>query len=94
VRASLFLSIADALKALCRGSTWIDAEIVVEDASGLSSFNDLQADLNTGRPDRFRDVVLDVLYCEGFDLTIRHLKMAERHIVSTARKRGLPSATR
>jgi ATP-dependent DNA ligase len=94
VRASLFLSIADALKALGRGSAWIDAEIVVEDASGLSSFNDLQADLKTGRPDRFRDVVLDVLYCEGFDLTIRHLKMAERHIVSTARKRGLPSATR
>jgi len=54
VRASLFPSIADALKALGRGSAWIDWEIVVEDASGLSSFNDLQADLNTGRPDRFR----------------------------------------
>jgi hypothetical protein len=51
VRASLFPSIADALKALGRGSAWIDWEIAVEDASGLSSFNDLQADLNTGRPD-------------------------------------------
>jgi bifunctional non-homologous end joining protein LigD len=64
-----FRSIADALKALGLGSAWIDGEIVVEDASGLSSFNDLQADLKTGRPDRFRYFVFDVLYCEGFDLT-------------------------
>ena len=48
MRASLFLSIADALKAL--GSGWIDGETVVEDASGLSSFNDLQADLKNGSP--------------------------------------------
>jgi hypothetical protein len=35
-----FLSIALGL-----GSAWIDGEIVVEDASGISSFNDLQVDL-------------------------------------------------
>src|ERR1019366_2790464 len=35
-----FLSIADALRALCLGSALIDGEIVVEDASGISSFND------------------------------------------------------
>jgi hypothetical protein len=64
-----FLSFADALKALGLGSAWIDGEILVEDASGLSSFNDLQADLKAGRPDRFRYFVFDVLYCEGFDLT-------------------------
>jgi bifunctional non-homologous end joining protein LigD len=64
-----FLSIADALKALGLGSAWIDGEIVVADASGISSFNELQADLKAGRLDRFRYFVFDVLYCEGFDLT-------------------------
>jgi len=64
-----FQSIADALKAFGLGSALIDGEIVVEDASGISSFNDLQADLKAGRSDRFRYFVFDVLYCEGFDLT-------------------------
>jgi bifunctional non-homologous end joining protein LigD len=64
-----FLSIAGALKALGLGSALIDGEIVVEDASGISSFNDLQADLKAGRTDRFRYIVFDILYCEGFDLT-------------------------
>ena len=64
-----FRSIADALKALDLGSALIDGEIVVEDASGISSFNDLQVDLKTGRLDRFRYFVFDILYCEGFDLT-------------------------
>jgi bifunctional non-homologous end joining protein LigD len=64
-----FLSIADALKALGLGSALIDGEIVVEDASGISSFNDLQAALKTGRLDQFRYYVFDIVYCEGFDLT-------------------------
>ena len=69
-----FRSIADALKALGLGSALIDGEIVVEDASGISSFNDLQADLKAGRLDRFRYFVFDILYCEGFDLTKAVLK--------------------
>jgi bifunctional non-homologous end joining protein LigD len=64
-----FLSISSALKTLGLGSALIDGEIVVEDASGISSFNDLQDDLKAGRLDRFRYFVFDVLYCEGFDLT-------------------------
>jgi bifunctional non-homologous end joining protein LigD len=64
-----FSSIARALKALHLSSALIDGEIVVEDASGISSFNDLQADLKAGRTDRFRYFVFDILYCEGFDLT-------------------------
>ena len=69
-----FRSIADALKALGLGSALIDGEIVVEDASGISSFNNLQADLKAGRLDRFRYFVFDILYCEGFDLTKAVLK--------------------
>jgi bifunctional non-homologous end joining protein LigD len=64
-----FSSIAGALKALGLGSVLIDGEIIVEDASGISSFNDLQADLKAGRLDRFRYFAFDILYCEGFDLT-------------------------
>ena len=69
-----FLSIANVLRALSLGSALIDGEIVVEDASGISSFNDLQADLKAGRLDRFRYFAFDILYCEGFDLTKVALK--------------------
>jgi bifunctional non-homologous end joining protein LigD len=63
-----FLSIAGALKVFGLGSALLDGEVIVEDASGISSFNDLQADLKAGRLDRFRYIVFDILYCEGFDL--------------------------
>lgn len=69
-----FHTIADALKALRLGSALIDGEIIVEDASGISSFNQLQADLKAGRFDRFRYFAFDLLYCEGFDLTKAVLK--------------------
>ena len=69
-----FRSIADALLALGLASALIDGEIVVEDASGISSFNNLQADLKAGRLDRFRYFVFDIFYCEGFDLTKAVLK--------------------
>ena len=64
-----FRSIADALAELGLGSALIDGEIVVEDESGVSSFNNLQVDLSAGRRDRFRYFVFDLLYCEGYDLT-------------------------
>jgi len=64
-----FASIAAALEQLGLSSALMDGEIVVEDASGISSFNSLVADLKAGRQDRFRYFVFDLLYCEGFDLT-------------------------
>ena len=64
-----FRGIADALKDLQLGSALIDGEIIVEDAGGLSSFSDLQADLQSGRQDRMRYYAFDLYYCEGFDLT-------------------------
>jgi bifunctional non-homologous end joining protein LigD len=70
-----FSNIARALKALHLSSALIDGEIVVEDASGISSFNDLQADLKAGCSDRFRYFVFDILYCEGFDLTKAALRV-------------------
>jgi bifunctional non-homologous end joining protein LigD len=66
---SRFRSIAEALGQLGVGSALIDGEVVVEDATGISSFNYLQADLKAGRQDRLRYFAFDLLYCDGFDLT-------------------------
>ncbi len=66
---SRFPSIAIALKDLGLSSALIDGEVVVEDTAGIPSFAALQADLSSGRRDRFRYFVFDLLYCEGFDLT-------------------------
>jgi bifunctional non-homologous end joining protein LigD len=64
-----FVTIADAVRDLGLASALIDGEIVVEDAAGISSLNNLQADLQAGRQDRFYYYVFDLLYCEGFELT-------------------------
>jgi bifunctional non-homologous end joining protein LigD len=64
-----FRSIATAVDALGLASALLDGEIVVEDASGIPSFNALQQDLSAGRQDRLRYRVFDILYAEGFDLT-------------------------
>jgi bifunctional non-homologous end joining protein LigD len=66
---SRFAPIATALKSLGLSSALIDGEIVVEDSAGIPSFTLLQADLSALRRDRFRYVVFDLYYCEGFDLT-------------------------
>jgi len=71
-----FHSIAMAVKELGLGSALLDGEIVVEDANGISNFNNLQADLKAGRQDRFRYHVFDTLYCNGFDL--RQATLLER----------------
>jgi bifunctional non-homologous end joining protein LigD len=66
---SRFPAIAGALKQLALSSAFIDGEIVAEDSAGIPSFTILQSDLSSGRSDRFRYFVFDLLYCEGFDLT-------------------------
>ncbi|HEY1364190.1 MAG TPA: DNA ligase D, partial [Xanthobacteraceae bacterium] len=66
---SRFATIAVALKSLGLSSALLDGEIVVEDGSGIPSFSLLQQDLKAGRGERFRYLLFDLLYCEGFDLT-------------------------
>ena len=63
-----FAAIATALNELRLGSALLDGEIVVED-NGIPTFNSLQADLSTGRQDRMRYYVFDLLYCDGYDLS-------------------------
>lgn len=63
-----FPSIAKALKDLKLASALIDGEIIVEDDSGLSSFNGLQGDLKAGRHERIVYVAFDLLYHDGTSL--------------------------
>ncbi len=63
-----FSPIADAVRELALGSALLDGEVVVEDATGISSFNELVSDLASGRTDRFRYYVFDLMYLNGVDL--------------------------
>ncbi len=65
---SRFVSVAEAVKALGLGSAILDGEIIVEDAAGISNFSELVSDLKSGRQDRFRYFVFDLLYLSGVDL--------------------------
>jgi bifunctional non-homologous end joining protein LigD len=50
-------------------SALIDGEIVVEDEAGITNLNTLQAELKSGRKDRFTYLVFDLMHCNGYDLT-------------------------
>ena len=68
-----FSAVAAALRELELGSAMLDGEIVVEDSTGVSRFNELVGDLKSGRQDRFRYYVFDLLYLDGNDLTGAHI---------------------
>jgi bifunctional non-homologous end joining protein LigD len=58
------------------GSAILDGEIVVENASGVSSFNELVSDLKANRRDRYRYYAFDLLYLNGTNL--RGASLADR----------------
>jgi bifunctional non-homologous end joining protein LigD len=64
-----FPTIAAALGVLHVDKALLDGEIVSEDDDGIPHFNNLQADLKSGRHDRLRYHVFDLLHLDGFDLT-------------------------
>jgi bifunctional non-homologous end joining protein LigD len=64
-----FPTIAAALEALKVDKALFDGEIVSEDEAGIPRFAGLQADLKSGRRDRIRYHIFDLLYLDGFDLT-------------------------
>jgi bifunctional non-homologous end joining protein LigD len=64
-----FPTIAAALQTIKVDTALLDGEVVSEDESGIPHFADLQADLKSGRRDRLRYHVFDLLYLDGFDLT-------------------------
>ncbi|MGH6798847.1 MAG: non-homologous end-joining DNA ligase, partial [Roseiarcus sp.] len=60
--------VQEALRNLPVRTALIDGELVVENATGVSEFSLLQADLSDGRPDRFAYYAFDCLYLDGYDL--------------------------
>lgn len=58
------------------GAALIDGEVMVQDASGHSSFSGLQDDLKAGRHDRLSYCMFDLLHCNGVDL--RGAALSER----------------
>jgi bifunctional non-homologous end joining protein LigD len=64
-----FPTIATALGKLVAEKALLDGEIVSEDERGVPHFSDLQGDLKSGRRDRLRYHVFDLLYLDGLDLT-------------------------
>jgi bifunctional non-homologous end joining protein LigD len=64
-----FPTIADALGGLDVDKALLDGEVVSEDEQGIPHFSHLQADLKSGRRDRLRYHVFDLLYLDGLDLT-------------------------
>jgi bifunctional non-homologous end joining protein LigD len=86
-----FRGIADSLAALGLGSALMDGEIVSEETTGISSFNNLQADLRDGRRDRLRYFLFDLFYCEGYDLT--GVALADRKKLLQLILAGLPEGS-
>jgi bifunctional non-homologous end joining protein LigD len=66
--ANRFPTIAAAVEGLDVNQALLDGEIVSEDERGIPRFSDLQTDLKSGRRDRLRYHVFDLLYLDGFDL--------------------------
>ena len=64
-----FPTIAAGLRGLKVGTALLDGELVSEDERAIPHFSDLQADLKSGRRDRLRYHVFDLLYLDGYDLT-------------------------
>jgi bifunctional non-homologous end joining protein LigD len=62
-------ALVSALAALPVGTALIDGELVVETGSGASDFSALQADLSTGRDDRFTFYLFDLFHLDGYGLT-------------------------
>ena len=71
-----FPNIAAAVAELPAHTALIDGEVVIEDATGISSFSGLQAALKAGERERFVYYVFDLLHLDGRDLT--QLPLAER----------------
>lgn len=82
-------TIADAIDALPSTGAYLDGEVVVEDARGISSFAMLQDDLQRGRADRLVYYAFDLLLLDGEDL--RDQPLARRKAALAKLLKKLPA---
>ena len=71
-----FSEVAEALEALATDGAWLDGEVVVFDARGVSDFGRLQRFVREGQPGDLTYIAFDLLFEDGEDL--RALPLAER----------------
>jgi bifunctional non-homologous end joining protein LigD len=86
-----FTSVQKALAALPAQKALIDGELVVENDTGVSSFEELQNALKQDQQARFVYYVFDLLYLDGYDLRATPLEMRKRTLKTLIKK--LPKDT-
>jgi bifunctional non-homologous end joining protein LigD len=80
-------SVAASLQRLDVGQAWLDGEIAVADAQGLTSFQQLQNALSNPRARNIIYFVFDLLYQDGYDLSgvaLTERKQLLRALVGTS----------
>jgi bifunctional non-homologous end joining protein LigD len=92
--AGKFAEIATAVAKLPAETALLDGELVVEEASGVSSFSALQGDLKAGRRDRFVYYVFDLLHLDSADLTALPLTQRQAALAGLLRRAKQPGAIR
>ena len=85
-----FGALPQAFKHVAARSAVIDGELVVEEASGASSFAALQAALKAGRFGELRYYAFDLLYRDGTDLRDRPLRERKKQLTEILA--GIPEA--
>ena len=73
-----FARVAASVQRLPVNEIILDGEVIVQDAKGASDFAALEADLATGRQDRFIYYAFDLLHLDGFDITAAPLEDRKR----------------
>ena len=81
-----FQNVVEAVKSLKATSAMLDGEIVIVDAQGRSSFQQLQRAMGKATTTGFAYEVFDLIYLDGFSLTqtpLKHRKELLKNLVGS-----------
>ena len=83
-----FSEVAEALEALATDGAWLDGEVVVLDARGVSDFGRLQRFVKEGQPGDLTYIAFDLLFEDGEDLRALPLVERKRRLEQLLRRGG------
>ncbi|HEX5642975.1 MAG TPA: DNA ligase D, partial [Thermoleophilia bacterium] len=83
-----FSEVAEALEALATDGAWLDGEVVVLDARGVSDFGRLQRFVKEGQPGDLTYIAFDLLFEDGEDLRALPLLERKRRLEHLLRRGG------
>jgi len=83
-----FSEVAEALEALATDGAWLDGEVVVLDARGVSDFGRLQRFVKEGQPGDLTYIAFDLLFEDGEDLRALPLLERKRRLEHLLRRSG------